>query len=232
MSSDATAVLKQKQPAGKSKSWTKAAIAWSCVVSVLVLGMLLFVLWMVGITQGREFDAGNWTFRKFTFVRNPLTGNQLGGINRDSDFPIPPSITALTTGGPLAPGSRWDLVEMYKGPAYCVGQAQVLLDYLSAFDQQNNYYWQTWTNHHPNAAPVLWSAVRDCVHLPRYDRLPEIFETARTTTDPAKLKAELNRVMLDIANDEAQLQAALGNQEAKNRAETLKNAYKNEAVVP
>lgn len=230
MSSDATAALKQKQPAGKSNSWTKPAITWATIGLVICLAMLLFVLWIVGITQGREFDAGSWTFRKFNFLRNPLTGNQFSGINRSSDFSIPPNITTLTTGGPIAPGSRWDLVEMYKGPAYCVGQAQILLDYLSAFDQQNNYYWQVWTTEHPQAAPILWAAVRDCVHLPRYDRLAEIFETARSTSDPAKLKAQLNKIMVDIAKDEAELQASLGNTQAQKRAETLLNAYLNEKV--
>ena len=227
MSSDATAAVKQKQPPGKSNTWTKPLIAWSCIGLVICLSMLLFALWIFGITQGREFDAGSWTFRKFSFVRNPLTGNQYSGIQRSVDFSVPPNITALTTGGPIAPGSRWDLVEMYKGTAYCVGQAQILLDYLSAFDQQDNYYWQTWTTDHPQAAPILWAAVRDCVHLPRYDRLPEIFETARTITDPAKLKAKLNEIMVDIAKDEAKLQADLGNKEAEKRAMTLLNAYPN-----
>ncbi len=115
---------------------------------------------------------------------------------------------------------------MYKGPAYCSGQAQILLDYLSALDSENNYFWLTWTDKNPKAAPVLWSAVRDCVHLPRYDRLPELFETARSTTEPEKLKLKLKELMLDIAQDEAQLQASLGNAEGKSRAEKLVNEYK------
>lgn len=225
MSSDATAVLKQKQPAGKSKAWTKAAIVWSCMGLLFMLGMMLFVLWIVGITQGREFDAVNWTFRSFTFVRNPLTGSQFSSIRRTSDFPVPANIIALTKGGPLAPSQRWDLVEIYKGPSFCVGEAQILLNYLSALDQQNTYFWEVWTTKYPQAAPVLWSAVRDCVHLPRYDRLPEIFETARTTTDPVELKSKLNEIILDIAQDEAKLQAALGNAEAKLRAEKLADIY-------
>lgn len=227
MSSDATAVLTRKQPAGKSKGRTKSVVIWSIVGGIFVLGMLSFVLWIVGITHGREFDANSWAFRSFTFVRNPLTGNQFTSIHRSSDFPVPAAISALTKGGPLAPGTRWDLVELYKGPSYCVGEAQVLLDYLSALDQQNNYFWDAWTTSHPKAAPILWSAVRDCVHLRRYDRLPELFEAARTTADPGELKPILTQIMLEIADDEAQLQTELGDESAKKRALLLADAYRN-----
>lgn len=225
MSSDATAVLKRKQPAGKSKGRRKAAVIWTCIGLGCALCLTLFLLWMVGITHGREFDAGSFTFRSFTFVRNPFTGGQLTGIHHTADFPVPTSITPHITGGPLAPGSRWDLVELYKGPSYCLGEAQVLLDYLSALDQQNNYFWDHWTTQHPKAAPVLWSAVRDCVHLARYDRLPEIFEAGRATTDPAKLKSMLTKIMLDITADETKLQTELGNDARKKRAQQLAEAY-------
>lgn len=225
MSSDATAVLKRKQPAGKSKGWRKATIVWTSIGLMCAICVTLVVLWMIGITHGREFDAANWTFRSFTFVRNPFTGKQVTGIQRSSDFPVPPTITALVRGGPLAPTTRWDLVELYKGPSHCVGEAQVLLDYLSALDQENNYFWDHWTTAHPKAAPVLWSAVRDCVHLPRYDRLPEIFEAARATTDPAELKSRLTEIMLAIIEDEKKLQTELGNDAAKKRAQSLADAY-------
>lgn len=229
MSSDATAVPKQKQPAGKSKGWTKAAIIWSGMGLLFASGMMLFVLWIVGITHGREFDVVNWSFRSFTFVRNPLTGKQFSSIKRSSDFTVPANIIPLASGGPLAPSSRWDLVEIYKGPSHSVGEAQILLNYLSALNQQNDYFWDVWTTKNPKAAPILWSAVRDCVHLPRYDRLPEIFEIGRSITEPAQLKSKLNQIMLDIARDEAKLQSELGNTEAKLRAEKLVEVYLNSA---
>lgn len=229
MSSDATAVSSQKQRADKSKRLSPAIIAWLILGIVFLLIVLTIVLWSLGYTVGREFDASTWTFRRFTFVRNPLTGNQFSGINRNNDFAVAPKILTYISGGPLAPGTRWDLVEIYKGPSRYGGQAHILLDYLSALNQKNNYYWEDWTNEHPKAAPIFWSAVRDCVHLPRYDRLPELFETARTITDPVELKSQLNNRMLDIAQDEIELQTAAGNLEAKERAEKLLKAYQPES---
>ncbi len=96
MSSDATALAKGKQPAGKPKNWRNVAIVWSFVGLIFLTIILLFFLWVVGITHGREFDAGTWTFRKFTFIRNPLTGRQLTGITRTSDFSVSTSITSHT----------------------------------------------------------------------------------------------------------------------------------------
>lgn len=225
MSTDATAVSPQKQRAGTAKRRSRAWIAWLILGLIFLLIILTIVLWSIGFTSGREFDAGSWTFRRFTFIRNPLTGRQFSGINRNLDFPVPANIITHITGGPLAPGTRWDLVEIYKGPSQYRGQARILLDYLSALDQKNNYYWEDWTTRHPKAAPVLWSAVRDCVHLPRYDRLADIFEAARITTEPEELKNKLDEIMLDIARDEAQFQKSRGNQPGQTRADKLIQAY-------
>ncbi len=225
MSSDATAVLEQKQPARKKKRWSRALIAWLVFGLICLLIILVIVLWTLGLTAGREFDAGTWSFRRFTFIRNPLTGKQFTGITRNADFSVPANIISHTAGGPLAPGVRWDLVEIYRGPTRYGGEAHILLDYLSALDQRNNYYWDEWTKANPKAAPHLWAAVRDCVHLPRYDRLPEIFEAARATTQPVELQAKLKQIMLDIAQDEADFQTASGNEPAKQRAEKLMQAY-------
>ena len=225
MSSDARAVPVRKQRDAKSKGRTKALIIWSSVGLVFLLMMVLLVLWVLGTTYGREFDAGAWTFRKYSFLRNPITGRQLTGIEHTSDFTVPTNIKGLVAGGPLAPGTRWDLVEISATAGTARGQAHVLLDYLSAFDRQNNFYWETWTTQHGTAAAILWPAVRDCVHLPRYDRLPELFDAARTTVDPMQLKAKLDQLMLDIAEDEIKFQTAAGNSEAVKRATILKNAY-------
>ncbi len=226
MSSDATAVAPRKQPSRKANRWTGMALFFVGLGILVLLVVAFFAFWIVGLTHGREFDAGSWTFRNFTFVRNPLTDKQFSSIYRTTDFSVPTSILPLIAGGPLSPGTRWDLVEISKGTFRSSGEAQVLLDYLSALDQQNNYYWENWTSKHPKAAPILWAAVRDCVHLQRYDRLPEIFESARSTTKPDKLSAKLKQIMLDIAGDEAKLQTALGNDQARQRAEKLAAAYR------
>jgi hypothetical protein len=225
MSSDATALANPKQRSAPSKRASKWLIFWIVIGSLSILLIAFAVVMIAGSTNGREFDVNTFTFRRFSFLSNPITGGQITGIAREGDFAVSGAIVSHIKPGPLTPGTRWDLVEMNKGLSSCRGQAYVLLDYISALDQQGNYYWDKWSTDHPKAAPILWSAVRDCVQLPRYDRLPEIFEAARTEFDPTKLDAALDKIMIAIAVDEAQLQATLGNEPGKQRAELLKAAY-------
>ncbi len=219
MSSDATVGAPTRQLADKnSGNFWKIAIA----VLLLLVGIgfvIVIVLGFVGSVSGREFDALTWSTRSFSYMREPFTGTQLTGVAYTNDQASTSIITSHIGGGVNNPGvARWDLLAIYRSSRMAVGRAQILVDYLKATDIDRQPYWENWTTNHPQAAPVLWGAVRDCVHLPRYDRLPEIFETARTQTDPSKLKTLLSAIMVRIALEEAKAQLASGDSAAARRA--------------
>lgn len=177
--------------------------------------------------SGTEFDAINWTSRDFEFMRDPITETQLTSIKHSSGgFTLDTSIAPLITGGPARPAlPRWDLITIHRGMSSATGEAHILLEYLQASDYQGQNVWIEWTRSHRKAAPIFWAAVRDAVHLERYDRLPKIFDQVRVDDDPKVLKAELAKIMLALAVDEARARAKAGDQTAARRAALVGLSY-------
>ncbi|MGN6547974.1 MAG: hypothetical protein ACTHK7_23270 [Aureliella sp.] len=177
--------------------------------------------------SGTEFDAVNWASRDFEFMRDPITETQLTSIKHSSGgFTLDASIAPLIAGGPARPAlPRWDLVTIHRGMSSATGEAHILLEYLQASDYQGQNVWIEWTRSHGKAAPILWAAVRDAVHLERYDRLPEIFDQVRVDDDPKALKAALAKIMLGVAVDEAQTQMKAGDKAAARLAALVGLSY-------
>lgn len=177
--------------------------------------------------SGREFSAVNWTTREFSFMRDPFSETQLTNIQHNSGrFSVDPAIAPHIAGGPARPMTpRWDLVEIYRGMSPGKGKAHILLEYLQTLDHQNDNYWVEWTNSHPKAAPILWGAVRDAVHLERYDRIPEIFDQVRVDDDPKALKDALAKIMLALSLEEARVRVKAGDQAAVRQAARVGLSY-------
>ncbi|MCC6507650.1 MAG: hypothetical protein IT423_00975 [Pirellulaceae bacterium] len=234
MSSDATASGMPGQsvaqpgtqkPAGPGRALPTVLIGSAFLLFLLFAGL---IAWISGRVTGEEFDALSWSVRSFAYTRNPFTGGQFTGVLNDttSRFTIDPVILPFVTGGPIAPKTaRWDLIDIQRASQYGIGDAKILLEYLRALDTDQNNYWTVWTQKNPLAAPVLWTAVRDCVHLPRYDRLPDLFEKARVQTNPQRLKADIAKIMVSIASEEARSLAAAGQKSEAARAAQLGLMY-------
>jgi hypothetical protein len=219
--------------AGRSaKGKKQKSFRWAVwLVAFLIFGVVASIVGLVYITagsvNGSEFDAVNWTTRDFRFVRDPFTEAQLTNVKHSgSRFTVDPAIAAHITGGPARPvHPRWDLIQIYRGLSPGTGEAHILLEYLQASDKHGKNYWVEWTNSHPKAAPILWGAVRDAVHLERYDRLPEIFDRVRIHDDPKALKESLAKLMVELAQKEAQQQVKSGDQAAARRAARVGLSY-------
>ncbi len=198
------------------------------VGAIVGLGILLCVFWLTGSVSGREFNPSTWATRSFTYTRNPFTMDQWSGIEHDAfGLTLDADILKLVTApGPIPPPStRWDLWDIRSGSGVGVGEARILWTYLYAPDSRTGTFWTRWTHENPTAAPVLWSAVRDCVHLPRYDQLPAIFEVARTHTDSSELKRAIEPIMVRMSLETGRSSLKAGDKAQATRAGKLGLEY-------
>lgn len=196
---------------------------------VLLLATILCGVYLAaGVVGGVELDATAWKTRNFQFFVDPFTDTQLTYIYYDSfgEFVVDPLIAPYLVGGVVRPAnSRWDMVSIYRSVRVGQGDARILLGYLQSLNVDREPMWVEWTKKNTKAAPVFWGAVRDAVHLQRYDRLHAIFEAARATSDSAALKVKLDKIMLDLAIDDASRHRQSGDAKAAQWAAKLGLAY-------
>ena len=195
---------------------------------LLLATVLIAAYFAAGVVGGVELDVTTWKTRQFQFFVDPFTDYQLTYVYHDStdEFVVDPAIAVHIVGGPGRPGSpRWDLVSIYRSIRLGTGEARILMDYLQIRNRENELTWVAWTNENPTAAPFLWSAVRDAVHLRRYDRLHDIFDAARIHRDPKLLKSDLDKIMLDLAIDEVGRRKKAGDAKAAVEAAKVGLAY-------
>ena len=204
---------------------------------VWLIGLLFFLVFAfiaaviyatAAWVSGEEFNTVTWQVRRFHFWRDPFTDTQLSALHRDTrgQFTLDPAIATFIAGGPSVPARpRWDLVNIYRGLQSGTGEASLLIEYLQTDNRVGENLWVKWTNANPQLAPILWAAVRDAVHLARYDALPEIFDTARLHKEATPLKAAIAKVMLALAIEEAEKQTAANNTLDAQRAAAIGLTY-------
>jgi hypothetical protein len=198
-------LLQAKRDNRTAKGW----LFWLVVAMILLLvaTVATLVYWGASSVSGLELNAVTWQVRRFQLLRDPFTDTQLTNIKHDSSGQFSPdaSIAIHIRGGPHSLRvPRWDLISINRGVIPGKGDARILLEYLNANDASGNNFWVAWTTANPACAPHLWGAVRDAVHLGRYDWLPKIFDAARVHKDPSALKAALAEVLSALTVDEAQ----------------------------
>jgi hypothetical protein len=195
---------------------------------LVVAAIVTVVYWAAASVSGLEINDVTRQVRRFQLLRDPFTDTQLTNIEHDSSGEFSPdaAIAKHIGGGPNRPNvPRWDLININRGIAFGKGEARILLEYLQANDASGNKFWVEWTTANPASAPLLWGAVRDAVHLGRYDWLPKIFDAARVHKDPAALKTALAEVMLALAIDEVKSKSAPGEESAVRRAAVMGLTY-------
>lgn len=198
----------------------------SCLTILLATCIIGLVYWISSGVRGTELNVALWQTRRFSYLRDPFSHRQLTAIEHDTGgFTLDAAIVPHVQGGPIAPSVRWDLVEISHGAGLQRGDAHILIQYLTAGNTGGKPYWTEWTDKHATAAPILWAAVRDAVHLQRYDSLPDIFETARTETEPGPLKLALDKIMHTVSLNEARARLAANDQAGAQRAAKLGLRY-------
>ena len=231
--SDSRASL-QGTAAGKRRGVRWVAWLLGLTVFLFIACILGVIYWATAYVTGHELNATTWQVRRFTFLRDPFTETQLTLVRHDNStgFVLDPSVAGYIVGGPIAPaGTRWDLIDITGGARSGEGEAAILLKYLEVRGPTYDEIWGAWTLDHPKAAALLWRAIRDTVHLPRYDRLPELFDAARMHTDVEELKRALDKIMVAIALQEAERQTVAGDLPAARRAAVMGLTYGDSAKL-
>lgn len=153
---------------------------------------------MFGHVVGEEFCADTFCRRSFHYVEIPLLHIQVWPISRSDATKSLERVLQAKRYVPAPSGAepRWDLVRSARlGTATVQGDAAILGAYLDAVDDDDERYWEIWTNAHPELAQVLWPTVARVAHQQLYIFIPELMDLARSVADAEMLRREIARVL-------------------------------------
>lgn len=200
------------------------------MVGLLLIGLVLTVMavvfstFVLGRVNGEEFSPDNFTRRTFSYFEVPLLGLQVSPIYRNDRTN---SLESFLTTGKLVKEikttddqRRWDLVVAARGSdsqdqqMLGQGDARILCSYLDAEGPKKDSIWLDWSKQHPALAKLLWSTVAKLARQELYPFIPELFDAARSTTDPAALRQRMDELLSQRYHEFARAQQQLGNHEA------------------
>src|SRR4029077_13939956 len=94
----------------------------------------------------------------------------------------------------------WHLLKLirFRG-TYATGDAELLMKYLDAQDEEKNYAWLEWSEQHPKLAKVLWPAVAKAAQDGNYLIVPDLFSDALSTNDPVELQKKVDAILAQSA---------------------------------
>jgi tetratricopeptide (TPR) repeat protein len=194
--------------------WLAFSVAGSLGLAIVVaVATLIF-----GHISGEEFCPDTFTRRSFAYFEIPLLGLQVSPISRKditnglaSHLATNKYVTVTTQQDPPPP---WHLVmSMRSGMVTLYGDAAILCMYLDAQDD-TGFYWQEWTEKHPELAKALWPLVAQTACQRLYLFIPDLFELAGQATDPVTLDRELRAALARNYARLAEVQQDLGQHEA------------------
>jgi hypothetical protein len=197
---------------GRGAYWLLGALATFGLSVVVLIATFLF-----GQHGGEEFCPDTFTRRSFYYFQIPLLGLQVTPILRDDTTN---SLENYLLAHKLVPPNstdnpRWDLVMARSAGSRLVrGDAEILCSYLDATNDNQNLYWQRWSNTHSEAAKVLWPLVAQLARQQLYLFVPELFELADGESDPEALAKELNQSLTRQYLRLAKIQEQLGNHQS------------------
>ena len=180
-----------------SRRWVgKIVMTIAGTVALLFLGFLLTMIF--GIVEGTEFCPHTFERRGFAFREIPFTGIQISSIDRRVDTGIVE--LHVIQMGYIVPDhtepKTWHLLSLkrFRG-TYATGDAELLMKYLDAQNDKEEYAWLKWSEDHPKLAKVLWPAVAKAAQADDYLVVPDLFSFARSTNDPVELQKKLDAAL-------------------------------------
>jgi hypothetical protein len=184
-----------------SRRWMgKIVITIAATLALLILGFLATMIF--GIVTGTEFCPHTLERRGFAFREIPFTGIQISSISRDTDSGIVELY--IIKQGYIVPDQTepktWHLLSLrrFRG-TYAEGDAELLMKYLDAQNDKEEYAWLKWSEDHPKLAKVLWPAVAKAAQDGNYLIVPDLFTFARSTKDPVELQKKLDATLAKVA---------------------------------
>src|SRR6185436_14167811 len=184
-----------------SRRWVgKIVMTVAATLALLVVGFLATMIF--GIVTGTEFCPHTFERRGFAFREIPFTGIQISSISRDTDSGIVELY--IIKQGYIVPDQTepktWHLLSLrrFRG-TYAEGDAELLMKYLDAQNDKEEYAWLKWSEDHPKLAKVLWPAVAKAAQNGNYLIVPDLFTFARSTKDPVELQKKLDATLAKVA---------------------------------
>jgi len=178
----------------------KIVITIAATLALLILGFLATMIF--GIVTGTEFCPHTFERRGFAFREIPFTGIQISSISRDTDSGLVELYVIKQ--GYIVPDQTepktWHLLSLrrFRG-TYAEGDAELLMKYLDAQNDKDEYAWLKWSEDHPKLAKVLWPAVAKAAQNGNYLIVPDLFKFARSTKDPVELQKKLDATLAKVA---------------------------------
>jgi len=172
--------------------WT----GWSVLGVVAAAGAVALATLWFGSVHGVELNPYTLARRSYFFYEIPLIRWQVRGIKREDVISHVADLLAKEKYVPPAKNAPnvWHVVMGSRGMrSMTIGDADILVRYLEAQDGSNTHIWHTWSEQHPKLAKIFWPAVSRLAQEEQYVHIPELFDIAAATTDPAALQANLNR---------------------------------------
>ena len=202
MSTSATAAPRGTARAG-SRSWTPTIVI--TIVGTLALLLVGFVATMIfGNVIGTEFCPYTFERRGYAFREIPFLGIQISSIDHDTDTGIVE--LHIIKQGYIVPdatkcnSNTWHLLSLirFRG-TWATGDAELLMKYLDAQNNKEEFAWLKWSEDHPPLAKILWPAVAQAAQDGNYLIIPDLFSHARSTNDPVELQKKLDQTMAKVA---------------------------------
>lgn len=172
--------------------------------ALLLVGFLATMIF--GNVLGTEFCPHTFERRGFAFREFPFTGIQISSIDRRIDTGLVEM--HIIAQNYLVPDhtepKTWHLLSLirFRG-TYAEGDAELLMKYLDAQNDKEEYAWLKWSEDHPQLAKVLWPAIAKAAQDGDYLIVPDLFSHARSTTDPVELQKKLDGALAKAANPAA-----------------------------
>jgi hypothetical protein len=189
---------------------------------IVATGTLLF-----GQISGQEFAPDTLERRRYSYYELPVVRIQVTPIWRSVSRPELEQ--ALVDGKYVeisSPPGRWDLIASYRlAQMLREGDAQILSNYLDAWNDAGEVHWLQWTTSHPAIAKILWPEIVKLARQELYFFMPELFELAAERTDAQAFQGDLKQILARKYEELAQVEVELQNSAAAVRFYTEALSY-------
>lgn len=170
--------------ANKSRSCLMLLVA--SLILFIGLAVTGFVFLARGSIHGVEFSPDDFKSRSFDYTK--VFGQVL--VRRSFNDVTNPVVDFLRGQGmiPALPKTKteksWDLVFDNQTPNTSPDcDAHFLVDALSEYGRNGDYFWTDWTNEHPNICRSFWSRVTTLARNHLYWAIPQLMDLARGFDD-------------------------------------------------
>jgi hypothetical protein len=187
-------------PRFANRPWPRwVPIAGWTFLGILGTTLAVFIATITfGAVHGIEFCPQTFERRSYSYFELPIVGWQVTGErHEDLTGDTEKTVTSKSYVTPPSGGKQdWHVLVGSKGTRLRQpGDAGILVKYLDATDVGSNLRWDHWTLEHDEQAKVLWPAVQQLALAQRYVFVPDLFDLAKTISDPADLKAAIDRLL-------------------------------------